>query len=214
MKKEHQKEQCDECEEEDEDVDFSGLLPLVLPGMTGQRDVLAENGVVFLSGALTENKANMVVRKLWTYHFMEDYTNPVNLIISSPGGRIDCMWAIIDSMNSIKNEVHTTALGEICSAGSFIFFAGTQRKISENTLCMIHNFSGGEIGNYPELVAGRKGSDLEYKLIVKHLILHSKYKTEADVKKHLLKDQDHWLCASELKKHGLVDFIFKNKKRK
>ena len=215
MTKKFQKKQCEECEEElDEDVDLSNLLPFMLPGMIGQRDILAENGVVFLSGVLTETKANLILKRLWTYHFMEDYIDPVNLIVNGPGGRADCMWAIVDTMDSIKNEVHTTAMGEIASAMAMIFFAGTQRKISENTLCMIHNFIGGEIGNYPELVASRKGTDLEYKLMIKHLIHHSKYNTETDIKKYLLKDQDHWLSASELKKHGLVDYIFKNKKRK
>lgn len=210
-----QKEYCEECEEELEDADLSGIFPFMLPGMAAQQDILAENGVIFLSGALTENKTNSVLKKLWTYHFKEDYTDSVNIIISSsPGGRADCMWAIIDTMSSIKNKVNTIAMGEIASASSFIFFAGNIRKISENTLCMIHNFSGASIGNYPELVANRKGHDMEYKLCIQHLIRNSKYKTEAAVKKHLLKDQDHWLTANELVKHGLADEVYKNKRRK
>lgn len=207
-----EKRYCEECEEGLEDVDLSGIFPFMLPGMASQQDILAENGVVFLSGALTENKATSVLRQLWTYHFKQDYTDPIHLIISSPGGRADCMWAIIDTMNSIKNKVNTIAMGEIASAGSFIFFAGDTRKISENTLCMIHNFSRAAIGNYPELVASRKGHDMEYKLCIQHLISSSKYKTEAAVKKHLLKDQDHWLTANDLVTHGLADEIYRKRK--
>lgn len=215
MKNKYTEENKESNLSEEEDLDLSMLMPLMMPGaMGGQRDSLEENGVIFLSGGVNEKSAEYVIRKLWAYHFDEDFTDSINLIINSPGGCADSMWALIDTMSAIKNDIHTIALGCIASAGVLIFMAGDNRTMSENCMAMIHHFSSGVVGNFPDLLAARKEQDLEYQRGIKHLIRNSKYKTEKQVRDHLLKDQNHWLSAVEMKDHGLVDSIFKNKKRK
>jgi ATP-dependent Clp protease protease subunit len=207
------KKYCEECGEEQGVEGFDIFSALSLPQLQQPTNVLEKNNLVFLTGTITEELAKAVIKQLWTYHFTEENSEPIRLIINSPGGYSSHMWAVIDTMGAIKNEVHTIGIGELASAGAMIFVAGDVRKISENTTILIHNFFSGAIGSYPELVAARKGQDLEYKKFVDHLLRYSKYISEADVKKYLLKDQDYWLSPKELKAHGLTDVIYKNTKR-
>jgi ATP-dependent protease ClpP protease subunit len=210
--KEYNEEQCDECEEED-DLDFSSLFSL-FPNMNQQRDTLAENGVVFLNGTINQKTADQTIRRLWAYHFEEEFVDPINLIINSPGGYSHSGWALIDTIAAIKNPVHTVAMGDISSMATLIFITGDVRKMSGNAVAMIHNFSTVAWGNYPELLAERKSWELEYKRGMEHLIRHSKYNTEKEIREYLLKDQDNWLSPKEMKKHELTDRIFKSPERK
>lgn len=204
-------EQCDDCENEEFDV--SAIMPMPFMMGTQQRDVLAENGVLFLTGEVSSKSTERLIKQMWAYHFDNEYTNSLNLIINSPGGYTDAGWALIDTMDAIKNPVNTIAMGNIMSMAFLIFITGAHRAMSENVISMIHHFSAGEWGNYPQLIASRKGHELEYYRGIKHLVQHSKYITEIQVREHLLKDQDNWLSPKDMKKHGLLEKIFKIRKR-
>jgi ATP-dependent Clp protease protease subunit len=201
--------QYEECEEEE--IDLSALMPIMMGGQ--QRDSLSENGVIFLNGPVTQKSTENILKRMWAYHFDEEYTDPLNLIINSPGGYTDAGWAVIDTMAAIKNPVRTIAMGTVASMGFMIFIAGAHRAMSENVISMIHHFSTATWGSYPELLASRKGHELEYYRGMRHLIQHSKYTTETQVKEYLLKDQDTWLSPKQMKACGLVDTIFKLPRR-
>jgi ATP-dependent Clp protease protease subunit len=190
----------------------SFLLPMMGGGQS--RDVLDENGVIFLNGPVTAKSSESIIRKLWSYHFDSDYTGEINLILNSPGGYADAGWALIDTMSATRHHINTIAMGDISSMAVLIFVAGDTRKISENAITMIHHFSSMSYGNYPDLIAERKGHDLEYSRGMKHFLKHSKYNTETEILKNILKEQNNYLSPQQLKKHGLCDYIFKSPPRK
>jgi ATP-dependent Clp protease protease subunit len=195
----------DEEEGETQIIPFDLLQAMMSNGK--QDDSLEARGIIFLDKEINSMTVGHIIKRIMSLHFNPDFKDSIQLILNSPGGSTDAGWALIDVMAWVKNPVRTIALGEICSMATSIFISGDERVMGSNALAMIHQFSWGRAGNYSELVASRKAEDLQDKMDIKHLIKHSKYKTEADVRKHLLQDTDNWLSPEEMKKHGLCDRV-------
>lgn len=205
-----------------DDTEAVGVIPLellqALGGGMKEDDSLESRGIIFLDKEINNMTVSHVIKRLISLHFNPDFKDSIQIIINSPGGATDAGWALIDVMSWVKNPVRTIALGEICSMATSIFISGDERIMGANALAMIHQFSWGRAGNYSELVASRKAEDLQDQMDIKHILQHSKYKTEAEVRKHLLKETDNWLSPTEMKKHGLCDRIltvpdFRKKKK-
>jgi ATP-dependent Clp protease protease subunit len=196
---------------DDETMSFPFMMPFGFPPQDNSS--LKERGVILLTGGLTKETVEPVIQRMWALHFDDEFQDDIQLIINSPGGQGDIMWALIDTMEAIRMDVRTIALGEIMSAGAMVFIAGDDRIMSPNSVAMIHNFYSGRVGDYAALVAARKGEDMYHEMAVKHFLKHSKYKTKKEVIKNILKEEDHFLTAKEMLKHGLADGIFKPIKR-
>jgi len=209
--KEEPAKDCEDCEEE-ELSQISSLL-LNAPQMN-HRDVLAENGVIFLNGQIDDRSVLNVIKKLWWYHFDSEFDGEINLIINSVGGYVSSGWALIDTISAIRHKVNAVAMGSLMSMAVMVFIACEHRIIAEHTSSMVHHFSSSSEGKYPELIAERKGLDLEYKRYIRHLVEFSKYRTEKEVLQNILKKEDNWLSPKEMKKHGLADEIFECRKKK
>lgn len=201
--------------EEEEEEEFLGAEMFEeMFGMARRRDreMLEDRGILIFNSFISKDTLARINRRMMVLHFDKDFKDDIQLIINSPGGYTDAGWALIDTMRFVKNRVITIAMGEICSMATSIFIAGDERIMAPNSTAMIHQFSGYASGTYGDLVAGRKMEDMEQAKDVAHLMQCSKYTTEGQVKKHILKDHDHWLSPKEMKKHGLCDKIYKPKK--
>jgi len=173
---------------------------------------LENRGIIMISGEISKDSLARATRTLLRLHFDKEFNEEVQIIINSPGGYTDAGWAFIDMMDFVNLKIRTIAMGEICSMATSIFVSGDERIMSPNSCAMIHQFSWGSQGTYSDLVAQRKAEDMEHKREIGHLIRHSKYNTEEEIRKHVLLDTDHWLTPSEMLKHGLCDEVFTSKK--
>jgi ATP-dependent Clp protease protease subunit len=171
-------------------------------------------GVFIFNGDITKDSLAHMSTKLLELHYNPDFDDIVDLYINSPGGELDATWAFIDLMTGIRVPIRTIAMGEIASGATMIFVAGDERVMAPNSNAMIHHFSAGYMGSYKDLVAARKGQDIETKKIIRHFIHHSKFKTEKEILKYVLLDQDNYLSPAEMKKYGLCDKILKSKPRR
>lgn len=201
-------------EEDDEEMEFVGEFdPFDIFGIAGKRDreALEDRGIIIINSYISKETLARATRRMLVLHFDEEFTDDIQVVLNSPGGFTDGGWAFIDTMRFVKNKVITVAMGEICSMATSIFIAGDYRIMAPHSTAMIHQFAWYREGNYSDLVAGRKMEDLEQEKDIQHLIDCSKYKSEAEVKKHLLKEYDNWLSPKEMKKHGLCDEISKPK---
>lgn len=177
---------------------------------------LENRGIINISSEISKESLARATRTLLRLHF-SDFNDPVQIIINSPGGFTDAGWAFIDMMDFVNLEIRTIAMGEVCSMGCSIFIAGDHRIMSPNSCAMIHQFTWSTAGNYGELVAQRKAEDMEHEREVRHFINHSKYKTETEIRKHVLLECDHWLTPKDMLSHGLCDEIYvprKDRKKK
>lgn len=166
---------------------------------------LLEERIIFLSGPIETQMANIVVGQLL---FLEHKApnKDIQLYINSPGGEVTAGLAIFDTMNYIKSDVSTICVGMAASMGAVLLASGQKGKrfALPNADIMIHQPSGGAQG---------MASDIE---ITAKKILETKKKLNkilADQTGQPLKtiekdtDRDRWLSAEEALKYGLIDQV-------
>jgi ATP-dependent Clp protease protease subunit len=166
---------------------------------------LLKDRIVFITGMITPSSADSVVAQLL---FLEssDSDKDINFYINSPGGHIDAMYAIYDTMNYIKPDIATIGYGTCASAASFLLAAGTKGKryALKNANIMIHELSSGAQGKYNDIKTEMKHLDALYGKMAKQYVKM----TGQPLKK--IKDdmeRDYHMSAVEAKKYGIVDSV-------
>ena len=66
---------------------------------------------------------------------------PIKLYIFSPGGDIDYMWSLVDTIQLSATPVYTYNMGFTASAAALIFLAGHKRYMFPNGKLIIHEGS-------------------------------------------------------------------------
>ena len=129
------------------------LVPIVLEQTSrGERSYdiysrLLRDRVILLEGEVHDQMANLIVAQL-LYLESEDSGQDISLYINSPGGSVTAGLAILDTMDFIKCDVSTIAIGSVCSMGSLLASSGTKGKrfILPRARHMVHSVSGGSRG--------------------------------------------------------------------
>jgi ATP-dependent Clp protease protease subunit len=136
------------------------------------------------------------------------------MIINSGGGSVNAAWQICDVMDYIRTPVHTTGLGEICSASLMIFMNGQRgnRVITDKTSIMSHLYSWGTAGSHNNLISANKEFQSLYGRMLNHYISCTGLPKEK-IEKELLCEHDIWLTAKEAVQYNLADEIVKSKDR-
>lgn len=70
----------------------------------------------------------------------------VEILITSPGGRVDIADMYIAAMSDSKAKIITRAISECCSAATNIFLAGDERICDDGSYFMFHNVQMGGLG--------------------------------------------------------------------
>ena len=173
---------------------------------------LLEDRIIFLSGEVTDDSANIVIAQL-IYLEGKNPDKDIFLYINSPGGSVSAGMAIYDTMNYIKCDVSTICVGLAASMGAFLLSSGAKGKrfALPNSEIMIHQPLGG---------AQRQESDIE---IQERHIQKIKEKLNQILSENTGKpleviekdtDRDNYMSAEEAKEYGLIDNIFYTRKAK
>ncbi|MCM1289191.1 MAG: ATP-dependent Clp endopeptidase proteolytic subunit ClpP [Corallococcus sp.] len=192
------------------------LIPMVVDRTdNGERSFdiysrLLEDRVVFLSGEVTDELANLVVAQL-IYLESKDPTKDISLYINSPGGSVTAGLAIYDTMKYIRCDVSTICIGMAASMGAFLLSSGTKGKryALPNSEIMIHQVLGGSQGQASDVeIQTRQLLKLKQKLNA--LLAENVGKKVGEVEKDT--DRDNYLSAEEAKAYGIVDEVFYSRK--
>lgn len=192
------------------------LIPMVVDRTdNGERSFdiysrLLEDRVVFLSGEVTDEVANLVVAQL-IYLESKDPTKDISLYINSPGGSVSAGLAIYDTMKYIRCDVSTICIGMAASMGAFLLSSGTKGKryALPNSEIMIHQVLGGSQGQASDVeIQTRQLLKLKQKLNT--LLAENVGKKVSEVEKDT--DRDNYLSAEEAKAYGIVDEVFYSRK--
>lgn len=132
---------------------YSTLIPTIIDKTpSGERayDIysrLLEDRVIFLGEAIDSMVANTVIAQL-LFLEKQDAKAPITMYINSPGGHVTAGLAIYDTMQYIKPDVITVAVGMAASMGSVILAGGAKGKryALPHTEIMIHQPLGGAEG--------------------------------------------------------------------
>lgn len=166
---------------------------------------LLKERIVFLGTDVNEHTANLIVAQL-LHLAAEDPDKDIFLYINSPGGSVyDCL-AIYDTMNFIKPDVQTIAVGLAASAAAILLSSGAKGKrlALPHAKVMIHQPSGGARGRVSDMEI-----DLKESLAIKHLIEDIMVKNTGQKKARIHDDmeRDFYMTADEAKDYGLIDEV-------
>lgn len=190
---------------------MSLLIPMVVEkDREGERayDIysrLLKDRIVFVSGPIETDMANTVVAQL-LFLEKENPDEDIQIFINSPGGVINAGMAILDTMNYIKCDVSTIAVGLAASMGSFLLAHGTKGKryALPNSKIHIHQPLGGVEGQASDIAIEAqeilKIREKLYKMLAKQTGQSVK-QIEKDA------DRDKYFTADEAKEYGLVDKV-------
>ena len=132
-------------------------------------------------------------------------SDPINLMINSPGGDIHEMMGIIDYLTSLEVKVNTICRGKAFSAASIILTCGTGvRMVSKNSTIMFHQASSMISGKMTDVTA-----TVEFVKQVEQDIydlLAAKTKKDADWWKDQMRT-DMYLTSTQALELGVVDQI-------
>ena len=188
------------------------LVPMVVDRTdSGERSFdiysrLLEDRVVFLSGQVTNELANLVVAQL-IYLESKDPTKDISLYINSPGGEVTAGMAIYDTMRYIRCDVSTICIGMAASMGAFLLASGAKGKrfALPNSEIMIHQVLGGSQGQASDVEIQTKQL-LKTKQKLNKLLAENVGKPVSVVEKDT--DRDNYLTAEEAKEYGLIAQVF------
>ncbi len=161
-----------------------------------------------LSGEVNDQMANTIIAQL-LFLDAQDSDKDISIYINSPGGSVTAGLAIMDTMNFIKSDVQTIAMGMAASMASVLLSAGTKGKrfALPNSTVLIHQPLGGAQGQQTEIeIAAREILKTRKRLnqILADNSGQTFEKLQADT------DRDNYMTAQEAKDYGLIDDIMVN----
>ncbi|MDP6545142.1 MAG: ATP-dependent Clp protease proteolytic subunit [Phycisphaerae bacterium] len=168
---------------------------------------LLADRIIFVGGAVDDAVANVVVAQL-LFLSNEDPHADVHMYINSPGGSISAGLAIYDTMQFIRPDICTYAIGMAASMGAVLLAGGSPKKRSAlpSSRVLIHQplISGVMTGVATDLeIEAKEITRLRqrlYEILAKH--------TGQTVEKvHADCDRNKWLSAEEAVDYGCVDNI-------
>lgn len=189
-------------------------MPLIFEsGVHGERayDIFSKlmtQRVIFIGQPIDSILANIVCAQL---NYLDNNSDdPINIYINSPGGSVTDTLAIYDTMQYVRNEVHTLCIGQAASGAALILLSGTPgcRRALKNAEIMLHQPSGGSFGKVTDLVSHVKQMD-RLKNICKEIVVeHTKISEDDAVK---LLEWDAFMTSNEAVERGIIDEIIKKK---
>lgn len=190
------------------------LVPTVIENTSrGERayDIysrLLKDRIIMLSGEVEDNMANSIIAQL-LFLDAQDSNKDIYLYINSPGGVITSGLAILDTMNFIKSDVQTIAMGMAASMASVLLACGTKGKrfALPNAEVMIHQPSGGAQGQQTDIeISANHILDTRKRLnqILAKATGQTLKKIQADT------ERDNFMTAEEAKAYGLIDDVMTN----
>jgi len=134
------------------------LVPTVIESTSrGERafDIysrLLVNRIVFLGAAIDDNVTNLIIAQLLHLE-SENADADVAIYINSPGGDMNGLFAIHDTMRYINPDVATICVGQAASAAAVLLAAGTpgKRYALPNARVLIHQPHGGAQGQSTDM---------------------------------------------------------------
>ena len=166
---------------------------------------LLKERIIWLGSEVRDSNANAICAQMMLLA-AEDSEKDIWLYINSPGGSVTAGMAIYDTMQYIKPDVGTVAMGMAASMGQFLLSSGAKGKrfATPHARILMHQPLGG---------IGGTATDIK---IQAELILHMKRQMAqitADqtgkTVEQILKDndRDHWFTADEALDYGFIDKV-------
>jgi ATP-dependent Clp protease protease subunit len=159
---------------------------------------------VLIFGTITDATAAEAARRLIALD--ADSAEPIDMIVSSPGGHLESGDTIHDLIRFIRAPVRMIGSGWVGSAATHVYLAAPreQRFCLPNTRFLIHQPSGG-VGGKAADIAIQAREIVRARRRVAELIARETGKSLDVVLEHI--ERDYWMSAEEAVDYGLVGRI-------
>ena len=170
---------------------------------------LLKENIIFIGTPIDDTIANLICAQLLHLE-SENPDKDINLYINSPGGDINALFAIYDTMCYIKPDITTICFGQAASAAAVLLAAGAQGKrlALPHARILIH-----------QPYAGARGQASDIELIAAE-IQRMKVSLEQVLAQHTGQtvdkiaadtDRDFVMTALEAKEYGIIDEVIENR---
>jgi len=170
---------------------------------------LLKENIIFLGTPIDDTIANLVCAQLLHLE-SENPDKDVNLYINSPGGDINSLFAIYDTMCYIKPDITTICFGQAASAAAVLLAAGAKGKrlALPHARILLHQPYAGASGQASdiELVAAEVAR--LKKSLEEVLAAHTGQSIEAIAADT---DRDFVMTAAEAQQYGIIDEVIENR---
>ena len=129
---------------------------------------------------------------------------PINLHIESGGGELMPTLYIIDLIKSLKTPLHSYVDGYAASAATLISVVADKRFMTNNSLILIHQLSGGQNGKMAEMEDEMTNLNT-LMTIIRDVYLENTKLNDTVLNRLLLKDI--WLTSDICLKYNIVDEV-------
>jgi ATP-dependent Clp protease, protease subunit len=192
------------------------LVPVVIEQTNrGERSFdiysrLLKERIVFLGTPIDDPVGNLIMAQLLHLE-AEEPDKDINLYINSPGGDINSLFAVYDTMQFIRCDVSTTVMGQAASAAAVLLAAGAKGKrfALPNSRVLIHQPHGGAQGQAVDIEIQAKEILRYRRLIDEVLAMHTGQSLEKIGKDT---DRDFIMTADQAKDYGLIDEVIASRK--
>ena len=171
---------------------------------------LLKENIIFLGTPIDDTIANLICAQL-IHLESENPDRDINIYINSPGGDINSLFAIYDTMQFIKNDIATICLGQAASAAAVLLAAGTKGKrlALPHSRVLLHQPHGQVgYGQVTDLEIAAKEILRMRDLLEEILAQHTGQSME---RIHADTDRDFVLEAQEALEYGIIDDVISSR---
>jgi ATP-dependent Clp protease protease subunit len=194
---------------------LSYSIPIVVErGAMGERSFdiysrLLRERIICVHGEVNDPMASVVTAQL-LFLEAEAPEKPLYMYINSPGGSVTAGLAMYDTMQYIRPDVHTIAMGQACSMGSLLLAGGAPgcRYALPNATVMLHQPSGGAQGMASDIQI-RANEILRVRARLNHLYTYHTGRDLADIE--AVMDRDTFMSAQQAMEFGVVDHVMEKR---
>lgn len=170
---------------------------------------LLKDRIIFVSGQIRTDMANTIIAQL-LFLEKENPQEDIQMFINSYGGEVTAGMAMLDTMNYIKCDISTIAVGLAASMGTILLANGTKGKrfALPHSKIHIHQPMGGVKGQASDIAIEAediiKTREALYNILSKRTG-RSKVQIEKDA------DRDKYFTAKEAQQYGLIDKVIRKR---
>jgi len=167
--------------------------------------LLLRERIVFLGTGIDDQIANLIIAQL-LYLEREDPEKDINLYIHSPGGEISSGLAVYDTMQLVRCDIATYAVGMTASMGTVLLCSGTpgKRYCMPNSTIHMHQALGGARGQAADIEIQAK-EILRLNDIIRGILVKHTGQDDERIRKDF--DRDFYMNPEQAKAYGIVDEI-------
>ena len=172
-------------------------------------EALFKARTILLTGGIDDKQARRVCERLLA--LSAEKTDPILLVLSSPGGHVESGDMIHDMIKFVPSEVKVLGTGWVASAGALIYSAAQKknRYALPNTRFLLHEPRGG-VGGQATDVEIQAREIIKMRKRLNNIFAEATGKPLATIEKDT--DRDFWMSAEEAVKYGLVGKIVTSQK--